>query len=167
MPGLTIIARVVAAVEARFKTITPGAGYNFDLSSKVFVWRVADFAEAELPALNLIYPKVTTKNLNTMGHQEHELEFEAHVVNSATAGDSAAAKTTKLNAAEIMELDADLTKAIGVDPKWTVADVALAVDTNPGTTEIEVLQDKITVAGLNKKFTVKFRTRRFDPYNHP
>lgn len=158
----SIREQIVAALENRLKTITVADGYNFDLATKVFIWRDSEYAEEELPALNIMDVEEDTSNLSVQSQQEQLLKVEIHGMNMATAADGTT-KTTKLNATQIRKLNSDITKALGVDTRLG----GLSIDILPGKSEIEVAQDKKTVAGLKRTVYVKYRTKRFDPYTQP
>jgi hypothetical protein len=144
------------AIVERLRTIQIAAGYATDAGSNVHVWRdsrAAPFEAAELPALNV-------RDLRRKGEQQlydrqdHVLSVSVEVVTGAG-----------IVADQVRKILADLEQCIGVDRKWTVASVAIALDTRPSEDEIAVQQDGGAIAGARFDFDVIYRTKNFDPYN--
>lgn len=147
---------IVATLEARMKTITPANGYTFDLSSRVDIWRDADYAIEELPRLNILDHTEEDSN-RIMGRHDHALQIELNLVNCIIAGETG---TPKLNANQIRALNADIYKALGVDIRVG----GYAYEVLPGKTEMDLIQNKRVIAAIRRTITVKYQTLKFDPF---
>lgn len=151
------------AVKDRFKTIHTNNGYETDVGTKFFAWRDlgrTPFTREELSeslgGFMLRDPNRRTEHGQIINTHEHTLTIE--VIGACFA----AASSPPENFARRMLCDLD--KAIGVDIKWTVNEVALARDTVAGEDVIEVAHAGERLVQVRKTFTILFRTARFNPY---
>ncbi len=158
----TIRQRIVEAVLARFRTITPANGYNFDFSQKVFEWKDGEYTYEELPAANVMDVKDTTEEGASMPTRQHthKLDFET-VLTTARKNEVSTAPVTS---ADVRKMIADFTASIGEDRRWTVAGVDLAFQTSPVSDEMDVVKGEKYLGQVRMKFTISFRTLAFDPY---
>lgn len=145
------------AVIARFQTITKANGYETDIGKRVSVWRDVDgapFAADELPAINVKDPNEESQSV-LAGVQEHNLTIQVDALDASK----------NLTQKSLHSIDADIKKAIGQDRHWTVNNVKLAFNTEPGKSEMDVKFLGKTFGGVRMTFTIKYRTKSFDPYN--
>ena len=151
--------QLVQAIRARFQTIRTVNGYATDIGAHCFTWRDLEknpFTADEISdggAFTLRDPSCTTSTKTCTKH-DHELTIECVAVTKGAPPDTWGRR-----------ICADLHKAIGVDRKWRVDGVDLAIDTLPGDDKIDVGHYGDRVAAVLKTFTVKFRTDSYDPYN--
>ena|SRR3990167_8860203 len=144
------------AILARFKAITVSGGYETNLGRHVFAWRnTADqpftVAELAIGAINVRDPQSQTTQGDPSIISKHHHTLTLVIEGAVQLG---------AEAATVRKMIADLTKAIGVDRKWS----AIAYETNPGEDQILVAANGITITGFTYTFTVEFRTANFDPY---
>lgn len=148
----TIRQQICAAIQTRLAAILVAGGYATNLGQNVTPWRdldAAPFGEAEAAGIAWRDPKCETQQL-TFAKHEHRLHIEADLL----LRDAATTPTTARKAI------ADVWKAVGVDRKWG----GLALDTDPVSDELDIIQDRKIIAGSRVRFIVKFRTANFDPY---
>lgn len=157
MPN-SIRQQIFTKIKTRFQSILISNDYNTNLGTYLETWRCQPYSEEELaehsPKGNLIDPDEETENV-LMGHvngtQQHTLKIIVRIVMSDSTDVDALAK----------KAIADVTKAIGVDTRFD----GLVIDTLPGKTSLDMEQKKKKIAAFDYEFSVKYRTRRFDPYN--
>lgn len=149
------------AVKVRFQRIYVSNGFETNVGQHCLTWRdlqTNPIQPSEFPCITLRDVKrETMRESRVINSHDHELTIEVY------AGAKASDSSPPDNFAR--RILADLDKAIGEDLKWTVGEVKLALDTIPGTDEIEAVHTGDRIVGVKKTFTIRFRTRRFDPYN--
>ncbi len=140
--------QVIDAIITRIKTITTANGYETDVGNSVFEWHTTDFAEADLPVIDV---RDTSESVEVIGgHHANTLNVEVEVKTLGIAGDT-----------EIRDIIADISKAIGTDTSLG----SLVQNTRPVNNEILSAgqQDKkiySVIVGLE----VQYRTKAFSPY---
>lgn len=157
MPApVTIRQQIVNAVEARLETILTTGGYQTNLGEHVSVWRLVPFATSDLPAIDIRDKRETSKAQGATSKQEHRLEMECYI---EVAEESTTAERARIYLADVQ-------KAIGTTTggaagrKWS----GLAIDTEPGESQMEIGQDGKIIGGIKFTFTIIYRTLSFDPY---
>lgn len=156
----SIHQKIFNAVKTRFQGIRIDGGYETEIGAHAFAWR--DFihsplAPEEMPGFSLKDRQVEPSGRpETITRHYHEISFEVQAMASAT--------TSSPPDNHARRIIADLTKAIGVDRKWTTDSVAIAIDTEPGNAGIESVHLGDRVVFIRYEFTVRFRTGIFDPY---
>lgn len=155
MSDKSLRQKIVEAVTARLQTITTANGYQTNLGSKVFVWRLTPFQDSETPALNL-FDRIDTIQKQTAGIWHHSLAFEIHIVTSAG---TAPLETIR------DQLIADVQKAIGVDRYWTVSGTRLAHDTDITSVEIGAAHGEKLEAQAKVLLSIEYRTKSFNCYS--
>lgn len=149
--------RLVAAVLARFRSITVAGGYQTDVGNRVFLWRTTALGSTDLPGIVLRDRGGESTLVGRVSH-EHRIYFEADLY---MAGDG-----------DIRALLADVQKAIAwMSPdktqggiRWLVDGDPLAVDTQPLDDQIDALQEERKLNAARLRFVVVQRTKPFDPY---
>jgi len=136
---------------ARFTAINKTGGYHTDIGGRVFAARPSPFQQTELPALNLWDMESSTQQFAS-GVQQHTLKVSTYIL--ANGNDVAA---------YIRLVESDLAKAIGVDRRWTVSGVQLAIDTRPKGNLYEIDNETKRVTGAVKyDVEIIYRTPSFD-----
>ena len=143
---------IVNAVGVRLQAITVANGYETNLGAGLNLWRVTDFADSELPVMNLRDVECVTDQL-IGNHHEHRLKLEVVAVSKIGGSDDNAGVTSR-------RMLADIWKAIGVDRKWS----SLALDTNPLRDSTQVEQEKHLLISVKVEFEIKYRTQSYNPY---
>lgn len=155
------------AVKTRMQLIRVVNGFETEVGACAFTWRDlsrSPWREAEmevsLGAFNLRDASRLTHNGsdsygNVINCHVHEVEFE---VNGACL---AGKISPPENHARRMICDID--RAIGIDTKWTIDGVKLAVDTQAGSDQIEVAHSGDRIIQIRKTFKIFYRTGRFSP----
>lgn len=153
----TIRQRICEELKTQFQTITTANGYETNVGSKVFLWKSADWQDAEMPGVNL-QDMTEEINLVKVGvrTEEHILTFEAF----------AACSTGTTSVETARKLAGDIVKLLGVarGNYLTVSGTRLCFDINMKSIKIGLDQEKSTRAGAHLTFEVKFRTPYFDAY---
>jgi hypothetical protein len=153
----SIREKLCAAVKARMQGISVANGYETELGENVFLWKGADFAAEELPAMDIrdVRDDIDSAAVSTR-REHHRITFEVAV---AVANGTDSMKTAR-------KAIADIYKAIGVDRYWTVSGARLAFDTDLKSDESGIEQRETTLAGAKVTFVVSYRTAKFDPYTN-
>jgi hypothetical protein len=138
---------IIESVIARLQTITTVNGYETNLGSNVFDWKVIDVEQSALPC---VIVKDTTETITTRGGNHNcvlSIELEA--------------KSFGSDKEVVRNIIADMIKAIGVDPNFD----AKVYGTTP--VENETLDfehhDKL-YSTISMNFEVKYSTLAFQPY---
>lgn len=142
-------------------------GFETEIGACAFTWRDlsrSPWSESELStslgAFNLRdFQRTTGNGSDAYGKlincHVHELEIE---INGACLAGKISPPD---NHARRMVCDID--RAIGIDTKWTIDGVKLAMDTQPGSDQIEVAHSGDRIIQVRKTFKIFFRTGRFSP----
>lgn len=139
--------QIVAAFDTRLKTILTGGGYNTNLGSNIFEWRVTPLAQDELPGA--IW-RDTDDSIEVSFQQDvHSLSIQVAVT---VAGATSPADARKLIA--------DVTAAVATDTSLG----GLAEDAKVTGETIEFDQEERRIAGVVLTFVVEFVTNHMDPY---
>lgn len=139
--------QIVDAIKTRFQGITIANGYNSNLGSNVFEWRVTNLNNTEFPAC--VYRDVTNiRQEGAIGSFRWALNIEIQLI---TDGGT--------SAAEIRKIIADVYKAIGTDSKWS----GIAVTTEqPESDEMDVEQHEKKQAGALIKLSIIYDAPRWE-----
>ncbi|NLT24650.1 MAG: hypothetical protein GXX82_16530 [Syntrophorhabdus sp.] len=142
----TIREQIIAAMITRFQGIKKASGYKSDLGNSVHHFRGSDYDVTELPALNVvdgrndIGPATSTQFDNMV-----DITLEIKV---------ASGETTYKTAYDIIE---DVYRAIAVDDTWG----GLALDTLPGSDEIETEHAGKIISGITIKVQVQYEAGKW------
>ncbi len=138
----------MTALITRLQTITVSNGYETDIGSSVYEWRVMNFEETELPAMD-VRDKGETVEVRG-GNHDYTLSIE---IETRVSGSTAA--TT------MRDIIADVMKAIGTDSSFN----SLVQNTKPVQNEIvEIDQKDKRISSVLQTFEVKYLTKAFKPY---
>ncbi len=142
---------IIAALEARLKTITIAHGYQTDIGSHVTTWRVSKFLPAELPALNIKYA-VDPDTIDGEG-----MSGPKNVWNrSLPVGITMLAKGTT-TIADIEKMIGDVWKAISTDDGFS----GNAITVTPESEMIIEDQEERLIAGAIITFKIEYRTTQY------
>ena len=166
----SIRQQIFDAIKVRFQRIRQVNGFATELGKHVFAWRdltnhpftttkidedgneVGETGELEDGgAINISDPERDPDDGVITSHNQI---LTIEVIAAATAG----ANSPPDNHARRME--ADILSAIGEDVRWG----NLALDTLPGKSSLNVGHMGDRVAWVRLQFQIKFRTKRFNPY---
>ena len=149
----SIRQQIVTQLDTLFKTILTTGGYNLNLGSHVFWWRVTPLQIAELPAI--VLKDTQDQTTRATGRQDqHALTIEAVIsINSSDFG-----ATARLAIA-------DFIKALGTNVAPNTCLGGYASDIAPPDSEtFEAEHEGIKGFGIAITFQVLYGTLRFDPY---
>lgn len=149
--------RLVAAVLARFRSITVAGGYRSEVAHRVFLWRTTNLAAGDLPGIVLRDRSTESSLLGRTSH-EHRIYFEADLY-MAGEGDIRALLADVQ--AAIAWMSPDKTQG-GI--RWLIDGEPLAVDTQPLDDVIDALQEERKLNAARLRFVVLQRTKPFDPF---
>lgn len=152
MPNASVKQLMTDAIQDKLELISIANGYNTDIGTNVFHWRISEFSEAELPAVNIRSTNSRWETLVSFRHSwtvEYEIEAVAHAPTEAGA--------------TLNDLEADLMQALGAEPRieQTFGTSAARIAIND--CEHFVKQGNITLAGVRLKLTAFFSTKLWEP----
>jgi hypothetical protein len=138
---------IVSSIITRLETILTANGYETNLGSNVFDWKVTDVQESELPC---VIVKDTSEDVETRGGNHlHRLQIELE------------AKAPGVDRSIPRKIIADVQKAIGVDPNFDNQ----VYKTEPVENETLSLEQQNKVfSSIVIKFIVNYSTLAFQPY---
>lgn len=139
--------QIVDAVKTRFATILTSGGFESNIGQNVNEWLLPSVAADKTQVMSVEDPECSTEQRMGDSH-EHTLTIEASV----------GIKAASVTPAELRKAIADMTKAIGVDRLWG----ALALDTNPVGSRIELNQTDKIVGVAQLTFEIKYRTASWE-----
>ncbi len=138
--------QIIDAIVTRLKLINGAGGYYLNLNSRVYDNRVPEYADNEIPAVNI-----------TDGDEESNQELLAGSVNywyrDLNIGITLIVNGT-LAAADVRKGIADIQLAISTDLKWS----ALAIDTIWTGTTIDRNQEEKKIMSATVNITVRYST---------
>lgn len=154
--------KIFDAVKARFETIYQVNGFATNVGSHCFSWRDLERSPFTVEELSdggaiVITDDDRAPDPSVLTVHDQLVTFTVIAASTPTGGFANADRHAR-------RIEADLIVAIGQDRTWTTDGVRLAKDTILGESQINVGHFGEMVAAVRLKFTVHFRTARFDPY---
>lgn len=145
----SIMAAFIARLQTILTTATPDA-YETNAGNSVHQWRTTDFAQDELPALNVR----DVSDMAAIAVQEdiHTLAIEIDCLTGQSATQTAEIAMRKLVS--------DVVKAIGVDPTFG----GLAEDTLQTGETVTIKQEEQRLVGATLTFDLTYTTAHQNPY---
>jgi hypothetical protein len=156
------------AIKTRFQTILIANGYQTNIGQNVFLWRNLErdpLNESETQLLSLSdWKEITEPKISSQGDHHRTLfwHVEAENVVAVTEADAVGRKIL-----------ADIEKVLGIDIKWmttpgnlttALAFNTLPVDTQDGTSLMEVEQRDRVIVSVKYQFKIEYRTPRWDAF---
>lgn len=138
---------IVASIITRLQTITTINGYETNLGSNVFDWKVIDVQESDLPCVTV---KDTSEDVEVRG-RNHLCRLQIELEAKAAGVDKSIPR----------KVLADVQKAIGVDPNFDNQ----VTSTEPVENEtLDFEQQNKVFSSIIMKFVVNYATLAFQPY---
>jgi hypothetical protein len=139
--------QIVAAFNARMKTISIAKGYNTDLGSNIFAWRATGLAKTECPGMIHRDTENDRTERNSLSEQKNKLTIEMEIFpepGSDTIDDA-------------YDLIQDVFTAIAVDDRWG----GLADDTNPGEDKVEIEQHERIIGKITLSIIIEYTSEKW------
>jgi hypothetical protein len=143
---------IMAAVDARLKTILVTGGYMTNSGQNVYEWLSTDLAVSALPAIAYKDPTDSGGEIVVIAGPVNSLrEFSLNVDFTLIASGADVR-------GQILNMIDDLVRAIGVDPTWG----GLAISTDFDTNDTTIEQHEETIGSCTVKMSIIYRTKIWD-----
>ena len=162
----TILKKLSDKVKTRLQTILVASGFQSNLGSNIFRWRMTPIEPAEMPgaAFRFSEVEVETQAVNPKGGLDIrkatlEVVIAARETTTTTSNVTDSVEATLLNCARDVE-DA-LRQEQGDVGHLSFGGLALCIE--PVSMEIQMVQEDKVIGEVKMVFKVKYRTRYMDP----
>lgn len=142
---------IMQSVFDRFSDIRKSNDYLTDIGRHCFRWKANAWSSHETPGVSLNDVSCTVQGQVSRGH-DWTLTVEAVTV--------AEGPTTPQ---QLIYAEADIIKAIGVNPRWDVASLEGRTMTSQFSSEIKVDHQEKILGSLRLTFQIQFRTELWNP----
>lgn len=134
--------QIMDAVKARMETISIGNNYSSNLGERIFVWRLSNLADTELPAIVIRDVSNSAVENATIGMFRWALGIELQIICSdgSTTAD------------QLRAMIQDVYTAIGTDTVWS----ALANLTTQPSDEMQIVQEDRIIGGATIRFNIEY-----------